>query len=466
MALANARDSNVLMKSSMNAPEPGEIVAGKYVVERTLGEGGMGFVLAATHRHLDQRVAIKCLLPELADDPEIVARFLREGQAATKIRSEHVVRVLDVGTLDSGAPFLVMEYLDGRDLSQLLEAAGPLPVQRAVDYVLQALEAIAEAHALGMVHRDLKPANLFESHRADGTPVIKVLDFGISKVTTPGGMNPSMTRTQTTMGSPQYMSPEQMRSTRDVDARADIWAFGIVLFELVAGAPVFKGQSMAELCAQILQDPASSVVELRADAPSAFDRVIQRCLEKDPKHRYANVGELALALAEFASSEGRASAARVVRVLEAHGGAPSQGVIAISAAPQARTSTSWSGLGRTGKRKPNVLIPAVAIVGALGAVGASWLWLKRSASTPSQGATSADAAVQSAASAPVSTAAEPDASLAPAPSVPDAPTVGPALPTASASVAPPASPKRPVSVSSAGHAPATAPSAHLFNSRY
>jgi serine/threonine-protein kinase len=293
------------MKSPLNVPKPGEILAGKYVVERTLGEGGMGFVLAAMHRHLDQRVAIKCLLPELADDPEIVTRFLREGQAATKIRSEHVVRVLDVGTLDSGAPFLVMEYLEGRDLAHLLEAGGPLPIQRAIDYVLQALEAIAEAHALGMVHRDLKPANLFESHRADGTPVIKVLDFGISKVTTPGGMNAAVTRTQTTMGSPQYMPPEQMRSTRDVDARADIWAFGIVLFELIAGVPAFKGQSMAELCAQILQDPTPSLVELRLGVSAGLDRVVQRCLEKDPKRRYANVGELAIALAEFASTEGR-----------------------------------------------------------------------------------------------------------------------------------------------------------------
>jgi serine/threonine-protein kinase len=459
------------MKSPLNVPKPGEILAGKYVVERTLGEGGMGFVLAAMHRHLDQRVAIKCLLPELADDPEIVARFLREGQAATKIRSEHVVRVLDVGTLDSGAPFLVMEYLEGRDLAHLLEAAGPLPIQRAIDYVLQALEAIAEAHALGMVHRDLKPANLFESHRADGTPVIKVLDFGISKVTTPGGLSAGVTRTQTTMGSPQYMSPEQMRSTRDVDARADIWAFGIVLFELISGVPAFKGQSMAELCAQILQDPAPSLVELRAGVPAALDRVVQRCLEKDPKRRFANVGELAIALAEFASPEGRASATRIVRVLEARGAAPSAsspGVLAVSAAPQARTSTSWSGLGRTVKRRPNVVIPAALLGFTAFVVGASLLWLKRPGSAPPALVTSADGSAQSAAGVPVSSAVEPEPSVAPSsPTVASAPTVDAApaaLPASSTTSAP--SPKRPLPVSTAGHAPTAAPSGRLFNSRY
>jgi len=210
----------------------GEVLAGKYRVDKVLGAGGMGVVVAARHIQLETRVAIKLLLPAMLDNSEAVMRFAREARAASKINNEHVVRVFDVGTLPSGAPFMVMEFLEGEDLSAWIAQRGPLPIDLAVDFVLQACVAVADAHCLGIVHRDLKPANLFSLRRSDGQFVIKVLDFGISKVADSGATGPvgSVTHTSAIMGSPHYMSPEQMRSSKEVDARADIWALGVILF--------------------------------------------------------------------------------------------------------------------------------------------------------------------------------------------------------------------------------------------
>ena len=204
----------------------GEVLLGKYVVEKVLGMGGMGVVVAAHHLQLDERVALKFLLPDAAANPQVVARFLREARAAAKIKSEHVTRVFDVGTMENGSPFLVMEYLDGQDLAALIASSGPCAPDVAVDYVLQACEAIAEAHAAGVVHRDLKPHNLFLSRRADGSPCVKVLDFGISKATASPAA--AMTSTAAMMGSPLYMSPEQRADARDVAPRSDVWALGII----------------------------------------------------------------------------------------------------------------------------------------------------------------------------------------------------------------------------------------------
>ena len=249
-------------------PVVDDVLADKYRIERELGRGGMGIVLSAMHIQLEERVAIKFLLPELAHDPALVARFLREGRAAIKIRSEHVVRVRDVATLPGGTPYMVMEYLKGKNFEELLEEQGRLPVELAVDHLLQATEALAEAHALGMVHRDLKPANLFLAHRADGSPCVKVLDFGITKLAdSTGAVNLDATKASIVMGSPRYMSPEQMRSTRTIDARADIWALGVILHELITGASPFDGTTMPDLLAAILQDPPPPLRQRRPDAP-------------------------------------------------------------------------------------------------------------------------------------------------------------------------------------------------------
>src|SRR4051812_47574365 len=258
-------------------PKEGDVIAGKYLIQRVLGRGGMGVVVAAEHVALRQRVAVKFLLPEAVARAGSVERFLREARAAVMIQSEHVARVFDVGTLETGSPYMVMELLQGSDLGELLQVNGRLPVEQAVDYVLQACEAIAEAHALGIIHRDLKPANLFLTSRADGSMIIKVLDFGISKSTgTPSGSQPdmSLTRTASVMGSPLYMSPEQMRSTRNVDARTDIWALGVILYELLTGRAAFLADSMPELCAMILTEPPASVRSLRAEVPEGLDVAI------------------------------------------------------------------------------------------------------------------------------------------------------------------------------------------------
>jgi serine/threonine-protein kinase len=294
--------------------QPGSVLLGKYRVERVIGVGGMGAVVAAQHLQLDERVAIKFLLPTMLEAGEIVQRFLREARAAIKIRSEHCVRVLDVGTLEGGAPYMVMEYLDGQDLSRLLEQSGGLPVEDSVDWVLQAAEALAEAHAMGIVHRDLKPANLFLTRRPDGTASVKVLDFGISKQTD-SGTDASVTKTQAVLGSPRYMSPEQMRSTRDVDARADVWALGAVVHELIAGQPPFDAETMTALCAAILQDPPNPLRARRPDAPVQLETAILGALEKDRGRRYQNVAQFAAALAPFGTAAASTSAERIARVL-------------------------------------------------------------------------------------------------------------------------------------------------------
>ncbi len=258
----------------------GDVIAGKYRVDRLLGVGGMGVVVAAHHLQLDEKVAIKLLRPEAMTTPEAVARFDREARAAVKIKSEHVARIIDVGRLDSGAPFMVMEYLEGTDLAGWLAQHGRLPIDQAVEFVLQACEAIAEAHALGIVHRDLKPANLFCVRRMDGSQSIKVLDFGISKVTgaTTGQQPMAMTRTQAVMGSPLYMSPEQLESSKGVDARADIWALGIILYELVTGAVPFQSEMLTELVIRIVASPPPPPRTMRQDVPPALENVILRCL--------------------------------------------------------------------------------------------------------------------------------------------------------------------------------------------
>jgi serine/threonine protein kinase len=295
----------------------GEILAGKYRVERVLGRGGMGVVVAARHVELDELVAMKFLLPDALTEPEAVARFLKEARASVRIKSEHVARVHDVGQLDSGAPYIVMEYLDGQDLGALASAGGVLPVDEVVDYVAQACEAIANAHSLGIIHRDLKPANLMLVRRSDGTDLIKVLDFGVSKITSQGGADGSlnMTRTAAVLGSPLYMSPEQMMSPRDVDGRADIWALGAILYELLTGTLPFEAETLPAIGVLIATRDPRSVCALRPEVPTGLEAVVARCLAKRREDRFANVALLAQALGPFAPDRSRAPIERASRIL-------------------------------------------------------------------------------------------------------------------------------------------------------
>jgi eukaryotic-like serine/threonine-protein kinase len=291
---------------------PGTVLAGKYRVERILGQGGMGVVVEARHIALDERVALKFLLPEYASHPEAAARFLREARNAVKIKSEHVARVSDVGTLDTGAPYMVMEFLEGRDLSGVLEKTGVISIPDSVDYIIQGSEAIAEAHSHGIVHRDLKPANLFLSKRPDGMPIVKVLDFGISKNSGAGVDN--LTKTTAAMGSALYMSPEQMQQTRSVDHRTDIYALGISLYELLAGKQPFYAETLPQLCAEILTGVATPLRQARPDVPEGLALVIERAYARDRAARYQSVAELVVALAPFAPARSQNTIERVARM--------------------------------------------------------------------------------------------------------------------------------------------------------
>jgi eukaryotic-like serine/threonine-protein kinase len=277
----------------------GEIVDGKYRVTRVLAEGGMGVVVAAQHLKLDQRVALKFMLPSLTRSPEAVERFSREARAAAKLQSEHVARILDVAELEDGQPYMVMEFLEGADLVSTIQCPNPPVVEEAVDYILQACDALAEAHALGIIHRDMKPENLFLTRR-HGKPWIKVLDFGISKVLGDARREGIKITTQDAMGSPAYMSPEQMRATSEVDARSDIWSLGVILYEMLSRRQPFSGESLAEICIKVIQQPPPSLAALCPTLPPNLVHVIERCLEKNRDERFASVPDLVRALAPFA----------------------------------------------------------------------------------------------------------------------------------------------------------------------
>jgi serine/threonine-protein kinase len=330
-------------------PPIGSVVAGRYCVERWLGAGGMGVVVAARHLELGRLVAIKLLHADRSEAAINLARFRREARAAGSIKSEHAVRVFDVGLLDKGSPYIAMEHLEGEDLAEVLRQRGQLTVSESIDLVLQACEALAEAHAQGIVHRDLKPANLFIVKRPDGSPCLKVLDFGISKVpvtsscagadnletvtdtygplTADGAasrdMTPhaparevaSITATAATLGSPRYMAPEQIVDPRDVDARADIWALGIVLFELLSGRPPFLPATLAAARHDLMQADPPRLRTLRRDVPAGLERAAHRCLAKSRDDRWPDVAAFAEAIAPFGDKDCGARSRRIASVL-------------------------------------------------------------------------------------------------------------------------------------------------------
>jgi serine/threonine protein kinase len=296
--------------------EVGDVLADKYRVECVLGRGGMGYVVAANHAQLDRRVAIKLLSPECCQTPDAVARFLREARACVRIQSEHVAKVLDVGLLDDGAPYMVMELLEGQDLAGELRARGMLSVEDAVDYILQVCEALAEAHALGIVHRDLKPANLFKTRHTDGSPLIKVLDFGISKALTGDDQAPiSLTGSHDLVGSPPYMSPEQVRRPKSVDVRTDIWSLGVILHEFLGGRAPFTADAPLSVLASVVSDPPESLRSLRPNLPEGLYAVVAQCLEKDPDARFQEVLDLVEALAQCAPEAAKSAFSRITAIV-------------------------------------------------------------------------------------------------------------------------------------------------------
>jgi serine/threonine-protein kinase len=398
---------------------PGSLIAGRYRTERVLGQGGGGIVLAARHVELDELVAIKILKPEESQNPEVVMRFLREARAAVRIKGEHVTRVLDAASLEDGTPYMVMEHLEGTDLGALLEQSGSLPLGTAVDYILQACEALAEAHALGIVHRDVKPSNLFLTHRSDGTPSIKVLDFGIAKAIHPvDASRPDLglTQTQTVMGSPQYMAPEQMRSSRRVDERVDVWGLGMVLYELLTGEPAFSAVSVPELFAMILQDPTPPLRERRPDAPPGLDAIVARCLAKDPGDRPSSVHELAALLGPFATPDSAGIVERIARVAH-HVATVSSPKISVPKVPASSSKDVELAHARTADGSPRstrplagyvVPIASAAVLGVVLLLGVVVI-ATRPAPRPDVAAAAASAAPPAAASAGPAPSKESDA---------------------------------------------------------
>ncbi|WP_437758139.1 serine/threonine-protein kinase [Sorangium sp. So ce1389] len=476
----------------------GDVLAGKYRVEQIVGAGAMGTIVAAWHLELDQRVAMKFLHSPGAEGGDPTERFRREARALARIKSEHVARVLDVGSLPGNMPYMVMEFLEGNNLADEIRARGPLPPMEAVGYVLEAIEAMAEAHAAGIVHRDLKPANLFLARRPDGGRILKVLDFGISKALLGITRDElSLTKTATLLGSPLYMSPEQVRSARDVDARADIWSLGVIIYEMLTGRTPYNGDSVPQLFSALLYETPLTIAQIRSDIPRELDAAVMHCLGKERDQRWRNVGDLGVALVGFGPPGAQVHVERARRVLglpdaglpslsrvsvlpgatgggaQAAGGrlsmqsVPSsmpsmpQGAFMPPGAPAPATTTaetgptvnSWSNTGlppRAG-RKGALIGLAVAATATLAGVSLALVLFLRAGPAPDGGQPPSPAAALP----PAGAAQEPAREAAPAATSAAAPeAAAPSAPAASSAPAPPAASSAPTPPPAASSAPA------------
>ncbi|NUO52577.1 MAG: serine/threonine protein kinase [Polyangiaceae bacterium] len=298
----------------MARPSFGDLIAGKYRVVCQLGEGGMGVVELAIHEALGVKVAIKTLNREGRTGAD-EKRFLLEAQTAAQLKSEHVARVTDVGSLSDGRQFMVMEYLEGETLASRLARRGRLPQTEAVDFIVQACAGLAEAHASGIVHRDIKPSNLFLTRRPDGTNCVKVLDFGISKFDV-GVRAPALTSTGLAVGTPLYMSPEQVKHAKSIDGRSDVWALGVVLYELLSGKSPFEDESLGVTLVNVLEKPHPAIRDRVTDIDPALAAIIDTCLAKDPSGRHDSVVVLAEKLAPFGTDETKRLALLVPKIAE------------------------------------------------------------------------------------------------------------------------------------------------------
>jgi serine/threonine protein kinase len=448
---------------------PGAVIDEKYRVERVIGRGGVGLVVAATHLGMGQLVAIKMIRDDIPMQRELLDRFHREARAAAMIRSEHVARVLDVGRLPTGRPYIVMEFLEGEDLERVV-SRGPLNVTSAVDFALQACEALAEAHRAGVIHRDLKPANLFLSRRADGEPLVKLLDFGISKISPLTAVRSSRgVETTSIMGSPGYMAPEQMKSTRDVDARADVWSLGTVLYEMLVGRPAFEGASMLEILNAIAASELVPPSHRQRGIPRELDVVIARCLEREPDQRYGGIAELAMALRPFASPGGAALADRALRISQEP--APVMEEPQFSALLSEPRPSALTVITPGRRRTPQLIALLGGLVGVLLAGAIVGVYMLRTSGGPIGSSLSVAAPVApgpaSPAASPVAAAAAPPATVAePAPPSTWTASSSSAVPPASAIAT--ATRHRPVYYrppSHHPHGPAEAPGTSPFGDR-
>ncbi len=444
--------------------KPGDVLADKYRVERVLGQGGMGLIVAATHVELDERVAIKFLLGVPSEAS--ARRFLTEARAAAKVKNEHVCRAFDFGRTETGEPYIVMEYLEGRDLGDELAARGPLPAAEVADWARQACEGIASAHALGIVHRDIKPENLFLADMPVGRRVLKVLDFGVSKLP-----DSSVTKSAVAMGSPLYMAPEQMSSSRDVDARADVWSLGATLYELLSGRPPFDAPNVLALAAMVRESEIVPLAEVRPDLPEDLTRIVMRCLSKDRELRYRDGAELGHAL-----GAGRAEHARHVDPKPSVRLVPSasvdepvdelratQAVLPVTRntdAPPADPATTLSDVPPPASGRGRLALAALVGVGALG-VGIALAVASRSGgagagASGEAGLVSASASLPSASPSAVTSLTQASAT----PSSADASVaIEPAVPVSSASAKPLATAPHPTNPKSVGAPPPPAKSA-------
>ncbi len=329
------------VKELLSKLRPGLRVDDKYDVQAIIGRGGMGVVVAARHLDLGRDVALKFLCSSsngTTNGDEMRARFRREAQISAKLRNEHITRVLDVGSF-AGASFMVMERLEGNDLRRRLrEAGGKLPLNIAMNYVLQLCEGIAEAHAHGIVHRDLKPSNLFITHAPDGTDLLKILDFGISKWS--DAEVGELTKDGMVLGSPKYMAPEQVFGATTIDTRADVWSIGAIFYQMLAGRTPYVETTLARFCQEIMSGPPPRL-DTVADVPKAVADVVERCFEQKPEDRMSSVAELAGALLDAIEEPGNSIRERLGAIMSSAGGA--------FPVPSSRTfsSTSISGSARS-----------------------------------------------------------------------------------------------------------------------